>query len=95
VVRSKPDDWREGRDIRVQFIAVSTQQAALDVWQLLGKRRPDLLRGHSPEIAQADSNGRTLWHLRAGGFETTATARTFCDQVKAAGLDCWVVGRAM
>jgi hypothetical protein len=81
--------------VQVQLTAAATQQKALGAWQLLAKRQPDLLRGHPPKIVQLEAGEQTRWRLRAGGFMNTAAAQTFCNQVKAAGLDCWVVGPAM
>jgi hypothetical protein len=80
--------------LAVHLATAATAQGAVAAWTKLQHRLPDLLRGHPPQVFAADSNGRTVWRLRAAGFATIADARAFCTRMHAAKVDCRVVATA-
>jgi len=75
----------------VQVAALGSQQAASAEWERLRARTPDLMRGRSPTVQQAEVNGRMFWRLRTTGFVTLADANAFCGRLQAAGSDCWTM----
>jgi len=78
----------------VHLATADTAQGAVAAWTDLQHRLPDLLRGHSPQVWEAEVDGRTVWRLRAAGFSTDADARAFCARVHAAKVDCRVIQTA-
>jgi hypothetical protein len=80
-----------GRLAYVQVASLDSQQAAEAEWQRLQAKLPELLGSHTPEIAQAEVDGRTYWRLRTDGFATLAEASGFCERLRAGGAGCWAV----
>ena len=74
----------------VQLAAVHSEDAARSEWDRLSKRVPDLLGPHKPTFSKIDHDGHALWRVRTGGFSDTAQATTFCERLRAKGLNCSV-----
>ena len=72
----------------MQLASVDSENGAKSEWQRLRKRMPDILDGRQPIIVKAEHDGRTIWRLRAGGFDDLGKASEFCDRVRAVGGDC-------
>jgi hypothetical protein len=78
--------------VQVQLAAVGSEAAVQPEWNRLRARLPDLLAGHSLVVSRGERDGQPFWRVRTGGFADVAAARGFCDQVRARGLTCFVVG---
>ena len=74
--------------MEVQLAALETEQAAMNEWQHLAKRMPDLMASRRPTVLRAERDGKVFYRLRTGGFADTAQATAFCTQVKAKGGGC-------
>jgi hypothetical protein len=74
----------------VQLAALTSEAAARQEWDRLGRKMPGLFAGHRPLITKFDHDGRTLWRLRTAGFTTEAAARQFCQDLHAKGAGCAV-----
>jgi Flp pilus assembly protein TadD len=81
-----------GAGVRVQLASVDSEAGAKDEWRRLVKRMPDVLDGREPIIVKGElGDGRTVWRLRAGGFDDAAKASEFCGRVHAEGGVCITV----
>lgn len=78
--------------VQVQLAAVGSEAAVQPEWNRLRARLPDLLASHSLVVSRGERDGRPFWRVRTGGFADVAAARGFCDQVRARGFTCFVVG---
>lgn len=76
---------------RIQLGAYGDSKAALDGWDKIRKRTPDLLQDLQPTVVIAEVNGRTVQRLQAGPVATAAAASQLCADLKAKGTDCLVV----
>jgi cell division septation protein DedD len=74
----------------VQLAAVHSEEAARSEWDRLSKRVPDLLGAHKPTFSKVDRDGHSLWRVRTGGFSDSAQATSFCERLRAKGLNCSV-----
>ncbi len=74
----------------VQLAAVHSEEAARSEWDRLSKRVPDLLGQHKPTFSKIEHDGHSLWRVRTGGFSDTAQATSFCERLRAKGLNCSV-----
>lgn len=76
----------------VQLGALDSQAGALAEWDRLSRRAPELLNGRTPQVMRFDRPDKpTMWRLRTGGFSADA-ARDFCNEVRAKGGACAVIG---
>lgn len=78
--------------VQVQLAAVGSEAAAQPEWNRLRARMPDLLGDHALVVSRGERDGQPFWRVRTGGFADVAAARGFCDQVRARGFTCFVVG---
>jgi cell division septation protein DedD len=77
----------------VQVASFRTPDAAQQGWEEFHRQYDDLLQGYAPDVAQADLGDRGVrYRLRVGVFTSRSAASSFCDQVKARGGECLVVG---
>lgn len=61
-------------------------------WNRLRARVPELAR-HSPNVVRFDREGRPpFWRLRVGGLPDRDAAQALCEQVRARGGNCAVLG---
>ena len=60
-------------------------------WRRMASHMPSLLDGREGSIAHMvrAADGRSFWRLRTFGFESRDAAASFCDEVKAQGVDCF------
>ncbi len=72
----------------VQLAAFGSAAAAQSEWSRLCRSHPALFSGRSPEIDQADREGRTIFRLRTRGFAGSAEATSFCEQARAQHVAC-------
>ena len=72
----------------VQLAAFGSAAAAQSEWSRLCRSHPALFSGRSPEIDQADHEGRTIYRLRTRGFAGSAEATSFCEQARAQHVAC-------
>jgi len=81
---------------QVQLSALRSQEAAQAAWTSLQDSAPDLYAGAKLDIQHADLGARGVFYrLRIGSFPDRATAKGFCDDVRASGKDCMVVSKAV
>jgi hypothetical protein len=67
-----------------------SEQRAQAEWQRVQGMMPALLSNRQPIFNKVDKpDGQTVWLVRTGGFADLAQATTFCQQVRAAGGDCF------
>lgn len=78
--------------VQVQLAAVGSEAAVQPEWNRLRARLPDLLGSHALLVSRGERDGRPFWRVRTGGFADVAAARGFCEQVRARGFTCFVVG---
>lgn len=77
----------------VQVASFRSLDAAQQGWSEFHLEFDDLLQGYAPNVAEADLGDRGIhYRLRVGVFTNRAAASYFCDQVKARGRECLVVG---
>jgi hypothetical protein len=77
----------------VQVASFRSADAAQSAWDEFRDAFDDLLPGYAPDVARADLGDRGVhFRLRVGVFTNRAAASTFCDEVKARGRECLVVG---
>lgn len=72
----------------VQIGAFDSNAIAAGEWDRLNGKFGSLFSGKGQVIQQHQSNGRTFWRLRVGGFSSIADARQFCSTMKSGGTDC-------
>lgn len=77
--------------VSVQLAAVTAEaQVQPEITRLRARLAQEL--GARPLTAsRIDRDGRPLWRIRAGGFPDEASARAFCETVRAKGMGCLVV----
>lgn len=78
--------------VQVQLAAVGSEAAVQPEWNRLRSRLPDLLGNHALLVSRGERDGQPFWRVRTGGFADVAAARGFCEQVRARGFTCFVVG---
>jgi len=80
--------------VQVQLGALVSEETARAEWDRLVRRLPDLLGAFRPQVLRYErgEGTPTLWRLRTGGFASGDSARAFCEQVRARGNVCSVIG---
>lgn len=79
----------------VQLSSAKSMGNAQQSWRNLRRRHPDLFDGLSNSIAKTYLGAKkgTWYRLRAGPFETRASARLACERAKKRKVACFVVRR--
>ncbi len=76
----------------VQLASVGAAQHIGRESQRLQQALPDVLRGLSLRIEEAEVDGvGRVYRLRTGAFAGYSEARTFCGKIEARGASCLVV----
>lgn len=75
----------------VQLAAPPTEAEAKDKLSRLEKNYADALAGHALSIRQANSNGKTVYRVRANNL-SREEAKALCDKMAAAGGKCFIAG---
>lgn len=76
--------------VKVQLAALDSKAAAERAWEHISRRMPGLFAGRHPIFVEAQVDGRTFWRVRLGGFDSTAAAKAFCENVHAHGGACTI-----
>lgn len=77
----------------VQIAAVSSREAAERGWSQLQSRHPEVLGALRLRVEEARlASGLTLYRLQGLGFPDRESAAQACARLKAAGIECFVVG---
>lgn len=74
----------------VQLAAVGSEAAAHGEWQRLSAKYPALLGGRHVLVSRTEHGGKTYWRLRVPGFADSASAGSFCTQMRDKGGNCAV-----
>ena len=87
---SLPVDLRDGfasttsptKSIRVQLGAMSTQQGAEKLWQLLLDRFPEQFQDRPLHVRESNKGGKTVFRVQTGPFENVRDAELFCEGLR-------------
>jgi hypothetical protein len=80
--------------VRIQLVSMPSEAAAWDAWKRLSGKYSGQLTGLTPLVESADLGTKgTFYRVQTGPFATVAAAQERCTAMKAAGLDCLVVGK--
>lgn len=77
--------------VSVQLAAVTAEAQVQPEIARLRARLAQELGARQLTASRIDRDGRPLWRIRAGGFPDEASARAFCETVRAKGMGCLVV----
>ena len=78
----------------MQLLAVEDEVVLCDYWADLKAAHPDLFGRAERTISRKDlGNGRIVFRLRAGAFETRDDAAAYCTALGQLGQDCFPVHR--
>ena len=79
--------------IKVQLGAMSTKDAAIDLWQLIRDELPQQSRALPITVSRfKGADQAEIFRLRVGDFSNVPQAKDFCDSVeKLSRRPCWVV----
>lgn len=82
-------------DYEVQLLASRSETNAQFAWDRLKAEDPGLFGGARLNIQKADLGAKGVFYrLRVGTFNSRASAKSFCEDVKKIGKDCIVVSKA-
>lgn len=73
----------------VQLVSTLSEVSANAAWGKLKSQHPDLFTGKEHKVFKVVVDGKTYYRLRAIGFDVNS-ATAFCNDVKTAGLTCFV-----
>jgi uncharacterized protein len=80
--------------VRIQLISMPSEAAAWDAWKQISGKYSAQLTGLTAMVESADLGTKgTFYRVQTGPFTTVAAAQERCTTMKAAGLDCLVVGK--
>jgi uncharacterized protein len=80
--------------VRIQLVSMPSEAAAWDAWKRLSGKYSAQLTGLTAMVESADLGTKgTFYRVQTGPFTTVAAAQERCTAMKAAGLDCLVVGK--
>jgi len=75
----------------VQVAARQNRNEAVQAFNDLQRRHPQILGGLAPEIIRADLGQRGVWYrIGVGPMLQQQAASNFCNQLKSAGADCLI-----
>ncbi|HJT11598.1 MAG TPA: SPOR domain-containing protein [Dongiaceae bacterium] len=80
--------------VRIQLVSMPSEAAAWDAWKQISGKYSAQLTGLTAMVESADLGTKgTFYRVQTGPFTTVAAAQERCTAMKAAGLDCLVVGK--
>ena len=80
--------------VRIQLVSMPSEAAAWDAWKQISGKYSAQLTGLTAMVESADLGTKgTFYRVQTGPFATVAAAQERCTAMKAAGLDCLVVGK--
>jgi hypothetical protein len=80
--------------VRIQLVSMPSETAAWDAWKQISGKYSSQLTGLTAIVESADLGTKgTFYRVQTGPFATVAAAQERCTTMKAAGLDCLVVGK--
>jgi cell division septation protein DedD len=80
--------------VRIQLVSMPSEQAAWAAWKQLSGKYSSQLTGLTAMVEPADLGDKgKFYRVQTGPFTTVAAAQERCTAMKAAGLDCLVVGK--
>ncbi len=80
--------------VRIQLVSMPSEAAAWDAWKQISGKYSAQLSGLTAMVESADLGTKgTFYRVQTGPFATVAAAQERCTAMKAAGLDCLVVGK--
>ena len=80
--------------VRIQLVSMPSEAAAWDAWKQISGKYSAQLTGLTAMVESADLGTKgTFYRVQTGPFATVAAAQERCTTMKAAGLDCLVVGK--
>jgi uncharacterized protein len=80
--------------VRIQLVSMPSEAAAWDAWKQISGKYSTQLTGLTAMVESADLGTKgTFYRVQTGPFATVAAAQERCTAMKAAGLDCLVVGK--
>ncbi len=79
-------------DYKVQLGALKSEEEAQATWKKITAKFGDTIKG-SPIIIPVESNGTTLYRLRASGFASADAAKAACAKLAAAKQACIPAGK--
>jgi uncharacterized protein len=80
--------------VRIQLVSMPSEAAAWDAWKQISGKYSTQLTGLTAMVESADLGTKgTFYRVQTGPFTTVAAAQERCTAMKAAGLDCLVVGK--
>lgn len=75
----------------VELAQASSEDEILGIWVKLQQQFSSLMSGRQPELLPSIVGGRSVWHLRLGGFRSASAAQAFCQTLLSQGASCSVV----
>jgi hypothetical protein len=91
---AKADPKAKPTGVRIQLVSMPSETAAWDSWRRLSAKYSAALTGLTAMVEPADLGTKgTFYRVQTGPFATVAAAHERCTAMKAAGLDCLVVGK--
>jgi hypothetical protein len=80
--------------VRIQLVSMPSEAAAWDAWKQISGKYSAQLTGLTAMVESADLGTKgKFYRVQTGPFATVAAAQERCTTMKAAGLDCLVVGK--
>jgi len=79
-----------GGSYLVQIGAFSSPTLADKGWNDAAALAPGMAAGKGKKVETVDRDGKTLYRTSVTGFADQASAKAFCDRLKAAGKSCFV-----
>lgn len=87
-----PADAPGTNGVQVQIGALPSEAAAEKEWTRLSRRAPALFGDLKPLVSRFERDGQTtLFRLRTGPLRDAEAAQAFCDRLRAAGGNCFVI----
>lgn len=81
-----------GGEYLVQIGALRSEEGAETAWKRVTSSAPELYHGATKVIQRVDLGADgVIYRLRVGAFADRSTASAFCDEIKKAGSNCFVV----